>query len=147
MPEVSLPLKTRVATWWIAVVTLIAVVVAIVIVVQEYQKNHHEELGLELAIYIFLILGVSILFLLPVILVELRKKWSWIAAIILLTIEIYFSTGSLFMAINYLAFLGLLAYIIPLGLIFFDRRNYWNMLCERSAMRDVPPCENEEVVS
>lgn len=143
--EVNLPLKTRIATWWISIVTVIVVIVAIVIVIQEYQKSHHEDLGLELAMYIFLILGVSILFLLPIMLVELRKKWSWIAAIILFIIEIYSGTGSLFMAIDFLAIFVVLAYIIPLGLIFFDRRNYWKMLDER-AMRGLPSCENEEVV-
>lgn len=146
MPEISLPLKTRIATWWIAVVTLIAVVVAIVIVTREYQNTHHEKLGLELAMYIFLILGDSILYILPGILVELRKKWPWIVATTLLFVEIIVVTITLFMNFDYLGSLLLLAYLVPFVLIFFDRRNYWKMLCYQSNAKHVLSGEEGEVM-
>ena len=127
MDRFSLPHKTAIAVWWIAVASLVGTVTWI-----SLHLNDFELAGVhatrEWSTYLLLKLVAGLLYLLPGILVELRKRWAWITAAALLIIESLFVVAYIFGDKYYYLTPVFLLFVIPFLLIFFDRRNYLDML-------------------
>jgi hypothetical protein len=131
MNTFSLPRKTSIAVWWIAIVGLVGTTTWIIFHLNTFELADART-TYEWGLLLLLKFVAGLLYLLPAILIELKKRWAWIAAVIILTIESLYIVACIFWDSDYLLTLVFLPFAIPFLLIFFDRRNYRNML--RAAM-------------
>jgi len=138
----SLPRNTSIAVWWIAVVGLVGTTTWIVFHLNTFELADART-TYEWNFSLLLKLVGGLLYLLPAILIELRKRWAWIVAVVMLVIESLFVVAYIFGDKYYYLTPVFLLFAIPFMLIFFDRRNYRNMLraAREASVRPTPDTE------
>jgi drug/metabolite transporter (DMT)-like permease len=118
MEKVSLPIKTKIAAWWLIIIGSGFVVISFFIRVMP-----------EGYLVFPILFSIGFFFFLAGLLLFLKKRWAWGFAIIILIIltgvVIYFSTaGSNISSINSLFNPLIIIPLIPLILLLLDRKNF-----------------------
>lgn len=105
-PKAKLPRKTRIAIWWLFAVVIVG---TIAIVISSQATTDWWVLSL-------ICIAHGLCYILPVILICMKNRTAWIAAVVILSIALYF----------WLVFIFITA--VPFILIILDRKNYFEMV-------------------
>jgi hypothetical protein len=134
--EVSLPTKTKIAVWWLALCGMAVVLILIIGILTAVEGSNGAAYNLALIILIPAIIVIAILIILPLISLRMKKSWSWAVAVVLLSIYV---TGDIIWLLSDLSNAGLLApgivMLVPLALIILDRKNY-SKIVRRRELKD-----------
>ncbi|MFA5055055.1 MAG: hypothetical protein WC562_02635 [Dehalococcoidia bacterium] len=127
--KIKLPLKTKIAVWWLAVCGMAVVLILIIGILTAVEGSYGAAFNLALIIMIPAIVVMTILIVLPIIALRMKSKWSWIVAVVLLSVYV---TGDIVWLLSDLSNADLLApgiiMLVPLLLIILDRRSYFEMV-------------------
>jgi len=138
--KAKLPVKTKIAVWWILAVGLIGTIVAVSIFLTWCTDMPDSQFASTCFLPGLAILAAGILYLLPSILLIKRKSWAWTFTISELVIElalfIVFYTSPLFSCLHcrsphYEYTPILIVYFVPLILLIIDRKKYFEMVHKR----------------
>ena len=139
MNKAKLPIKTKIATWWLIVIGVLLTILGVLYMFALFLQSMWSTSGDDGRLYIVLLLGGIFTFISGIFLSK-ESKWAWqIAAIVLIIAMICFIAGYLCLSIdsaNYSKLpiilpVGLLIYLTPLILIILDRKNYFEMVRQR----------------
>lgn len=137
MGKVSLPIKTKVAAWWMVVIGGISIGISILFILYlwfySYRGSPRDIPIILLIFIIFISFGLSQF--IPGLLILTKKKWTWWLAIIseiglsaymiyLLFSMIIHRTGGDLFELN-LVVIGVIG--IPLILLLLDRKNFFKI--------------------
>jgi hypothetical protein len=133
MEKVSLPTKTKIAAWWMAITFGIIIIFCVYIL--ETTGNAWEG-ALPLVLF-YLIPGGLLIFLLPSFFLFKRKKIGWYWAVITLFVTIIFFAYALFRELYKNEYTGytwetiiliiLTICLPPFILLLLDRKNFWKI--------------------
>jgi hypothetical protein len=130
--KTKLPTKTKIALGWIYIISIAIVIAALVVLISV--SNFEDAQGPVLFVTVCIAFPIWLLFLLPGILLPLKKRWSWITSIIIVSLEITgILGGCVYLATNVSVYLLQWSFFtiilfIPLILLVIDRKNYFEML-------------------
>jgi hypothetical protein len=134
MTKTKLPRKTRIAVWWIRILSIVMFISCAAFVLFCFTGPDF----FYGAFWALVFLPVWILFLLPSILLPQKRHWCWTTSIILLCLEIIIILAvCIFGAIHYRYsyYLELIPivifYLVPFALLILDRKNYIEMVRQR----------------
>lgn len=132
--KTKLPIKTKIAVWWIRISSIGIVISCIAQVLLCFT----DPTLFDSAIYALVFLPIWILFLLPSILLPRKRRWCWTTSIMILCLEIIIILAvCIFGAIHYrysyyLELIPIVVfYLVPFALIILDRKNYFEMIRQR----------------
>jgi len=147
MEEISFPIKTKIAAWWMIVMfggsSIIASLLMVFIATMQIIEtgDFHESYLMGLIV----LLLIALLFIFPGIFLLERKRWGWYLAIIILSISLLFSTSLLILLIREafllspeqirdsqirdfrIIFILIFILILPLIFLLLDRKNFWKI--------------------
>lgn len=130
--KIKLPLKTKIAVWWLAVCGMAVVLILIIGILTAVEGSYGAAFNLALIIMIPAIVVMTTLIVLPIIALHMKRKWSWLVAVVLLSVYV---TGDIIWLLSDLSNADLLApgiiMFVPLLLIILDRRSYFEMVRQR----------------
>jgi hypothetical protein len=134
MTKTKLPRKTRIAVWWIRILSIVTFISCAAFVLFCFTDPDF----FNGAFWALVFLPVWILFLLPSILLP-RKRWRcWTTSVIALSLEITTILAvCIFGAIHYRYsyYLELIPivifYLVPFALLILDRKNYFEKVRQR----------------
>ena len=126
MEKVSLPIKTKIAAWWMIIISVILGCVGLRIAIQGYLHSlYGGVLLLPVGLGIFFMGGLLIF--LPGLFLLKRKVDSWWISVMILGIA---STLSIFLVLTGFTLLELCyssMFLIPFILLLLDRKNFWKI--------------------
>jgi len=136
MEKISLPIKTKIAAWWMIVTGLVYLIINLIMPISESPDRPPLVL---LFIPLFILLGLF--FLWPAIFILKRKKWAWYVAVIILFMimamfiyifpfQDYFAYKKVLeMTVKEFLFIVImfLSPLISFILLFLDRKNFWKI--------------------
>ena len=134
MTEDKLPIKTKIAMWWIFV---LGVAVFIVPLFSLSSFSDQAERDMTFLPLLLITLGIAFLYSLSGIFLMIRKIWAWNVAIAVLTIELLSLFIYTHVQINLdtfgspILFIANILLLIPFILIILDRKNYFEMVRQR----------------
>lgn len=151
MERIVLPIKTKIAVWWMIIFGTIFLASLILILIFIFQEIFYSPDGISTAIA----LGFYILLIIPFLLIGSsfltaglfllkRKKWAWKFAIVLLLVAtifssnlgvylVWFGTSPPLRTFGHIIFLGvILGFIfvfnlVPIFLLIADKKNFWKI--------------------
>ena len=136
--KIKLPLKTKIAVWWLAVCGMAVVLILIIGILTAVEGSYGAAFNLALIIMIPAIVVMTILIVLPIIALRMKRTWSWVVAVVLLSVYV---TGDIVWLLSDLSNADLLApgiiMFVPLLLIILDRRSYFEMVRQRELDKKV----------
>lgn len=136
--KIKLPLKTKIAAWWLAVCGMAVVLILIIGILTAVEGSYGAAFNLALIIMIPAIVVMTILIVLPIIALRMKRTWSWVVAVGLLSVYV---TGDIIWLLSDLSNADLLApgiiMFVPLLLIMLDRRSYFEMVRQRELDKKV----------
>ena len=134
MEKVSLPIKTKIAAWWIIMITTTGIIMGTI------------GLWFRIELWLYYIFSVLSIFLSPCLLLFRRKKLSWYWGIITLSgiiiVAATFFSFILFIEVTeglgeesgmvvgiffYASLFLLIIFLPPLVLLLLDRKNFWKI--------------------
>ena len=122
----SLPIKTKIAAWWMIIISVILGCVGLRIAIQGYLHSlYGGVLLLPVGLGIFFMGGLLIF--LPGLFLLKRKVDSWWVSVMILGIA---STLSIFLVLTGFTLLELCCssmFLIPFILLLLDRKNFWKI--------------------
>ena len=122
----SLPIKTKIAAWWMIIISVILGCVGLRIAIQGYLHSlYGGVLLLPVGLGIFFMGGLLIF--LPGLFLLKRKVDSWWVSVMILGIA---STLSIFLVLTGFTLLELCCssmFLIPFILLLLDRKNFWKV--------------------
>jgi|GEM_PF-5105716 len=134
----KLPFKTKIAVWWLAVCGVAVVLILIIGILTAVEGSYGAAFNLALIIMIPAIVVMTILIVLPIIALRMKRTWSWVVAVVLLSVYV---TGDIIWLLSDLSNADLLApgviMFVPLLLIILDRRSYFEMVRQRELDKKV----------
>lgn len=135
MEKVSLPIKTKIAAWWMKIFGAIGLVLGGVLFIFCYSIYGFKSAagaGDLCRSVSYLGFFIGLLLLISETLVLKRKKWAWILAIAILIIPVYFIwrrevvyggiIEAFMVSLPYTIFL-----LIPFIFLIIDRKNFWKI--------------------
>ena len=137
MEKISLPVKTKIAAWWMIIFGGIIIVSGLWEVFKEV--GHYYPFSLVPLILFFYIPSGLFVFLLPSLLLLRGKRIGWYLAIVMLSIvtalfSLWYATVILTKYFMKDPFFWLETFLIvfisclpPLIILFFDRKNFWKI--------------------
>ena len=127
----SLPIKTKIAAWWMIVTGGIGVIVFIIYLMAYFGAVSKGE-GLTAFVFLPFVAIPSFSLFIPGLLILLKKRGGWICSVIflllgvLLTILLYFGLSTLGpLPVFWFCIVPLIIFLIPLILLLLDRKNFW----------------------
>jgi hypothetical protein len=141
MDKDKLPLKTHIAVWWIIIVGIIGTIAGMIIVACLSDPNFPDAFGnfLLRAMGIVVLFFIGLFYTLSGILLRLKKKWTWIVAIVILSVQFIVLGPFFYGTLSNADFIPYVcAYLIPLILLILDAKNYWAMLEKVKVSTDEP---------
>jgi hypothetical protein len=132
MPKSKLPIKTKIAVWWIIVIGIILTIVLISAVPAFTDWSY----PIDQTLY-WIAIAIGFLIISPSILICFKNKLIWISSTIILSVEVllematigYIASECLHCALPLICFFPLL--LIPLILLILDKKNYFEMVRQR----------------
>ena len=118
--KAKLPTKTKIAVWWLVVFGIIVLIIAVTLYFPLDMGDWHPYLLNHTHVLPMVIFGFF--YMIPSLFQIIKEKWAWTVAVILLTLALIYPFGY-YIRIPFL--------LIPLVLIIVDRKNYFEMLCQR----------------
>ncbi|MFA5374938.1 MAG: hypothetical protein WC455_04185 [Dehalococcoidia bacterium] len=128
MTKSKLPIKTKIAIWWIFVLGVLVFIIPL------FALGYTNEEMILTPLLLLQNLCIAFLYSLSGIFLIIRKTWAWNVAIAILTIEVFSLFIYLHVEINLDMFGGPILFaanillLIPLILIILDRKNYLEMV-------------------
>jgi hypothetical protein len=148
MNKAKLPVKTKIAVWWIRIIAALVAIGGLIVIFVTLTTAadivKEEEIGILFFVVVTIVLPIWLLFLLPSILLVLKKPWGWTASTITLSSEIMGVLGvCIYFAITeglyYLQYTPATIFLlVPLILIILDRKNYFEMIRQRELEKKDP---------
>jgi len=136
MTKAKLPIKTKIAVWWVFVVGIIATIVLISAVPAFTDWSY----PIDTLLYLIPVV-TGLLFISPSILLCFKTRLVWISSIVILSVEVLLgvtATGYVTLECSTPCFdlllppiCYLLTLLIPFILIILDRKNYFEMVRQR----------------
>jgi len=133
-----LPIKTKIAAWWMIVTGGIGVIVFIIYLMAYFGAVSKGE-GLTAFVFLPFVAIPSFSLFIPGLLILLKKRGGWICSVIflllgvLLTILLYFglptdpASGIVIAIFFYSSIFLLIIFLPPFLLLFLDRKNFWKI--------------------
>ena len=129
---VKLPTKTKIAVWWIYIISIAIAIAAFVVLI--LVSNFEDAQGPVWFVTVCIAFPIWLLLLIPGLLLPLKKRWCWTTSISVLSLEIICIIGGcIYLAetkgVYFLewSFFTIILFV-PLILIILDRKNYFEML-------------------
>jgi glucan phosphoethanolaminetransferase (alkaline phosphatase superfamily) len=141
MTKAKLPLKTKIAAWWLMFFGLFGTITAIVIPQVLTHTSDQSEWGYISLVLALITIVIGFLYVLPGILLQIKNKTAWISTIALLLIELAIFSYLYATSFNFISSPPpspypytpiFFIYIIPLILVILDRKNYFKMVRQRA---------------
>lgn len=131
---VKLPIKTKIAVWWLYIVLTALFISAFVVLSSVSNTDAQGPVGFVTVCIAF---PICLLFLIPGFLLPLKKRFCWTISILMLSLEIFGTVGGcIYLAATedwgflYLILFDII-FLIPLILLVLDRKNYFEMVRQR----------------
>jgi cation transport ATPase len=120
-----LPIKTKIAVWWISVIGVAGTIAVIVI----YLVAQGPSVSISSSSLMYLsIFAAGIFYCLPALLLTLKRKTTWIAALVMLAIGTLGLSGFYFWFIP-----SFIIFLVPVVLVIVDAKKYLAMVEYRTA--------------
>lgn len=142
MEKITLPIKTKIAAWWMILLGGILLVVFLLGLISFLRGDFSGGISgvfyAAFLIWILMISGPGMLLFLPGLFLLQRRKWAWKFALIILPIGmiiwLVFGVGWAFVLTTPPVPRELVPFVIidiitlgPLILVFLDRKNFWKI--------------------
>ena len=148
-----LPIKTKMAIWWIITTGLLGTIGGI-IAFTNHDWEISGEIGDAIASYVVILVVIFLFgffYVLAGIILAAKTKRAWKVAVAALSLEMAIGSYISYIIIiyfNYYFIAIVFAYLAPLILVIFDKKNYWEMVdnliaSERAAMKKAQSPANE----
>lgn len=128
----KLPIKTKIAVWWIIIAGVSGAIFSLVL-----GSSAQGEMALLAVFWSFVVFIAALVYILPAIFLVLKRSWSWVSAFVILFIEVIVSLLGLLYLIDMISIFAVYFFIniIPFTLVIFDSRKYWTMVEYRTATK------------
>ena len=126
MNKAKLPTKTNIVVWWLFVTGTIMIIgfMASVPALTDWSSSINPRIYL-------LAVAVGLLYLIPGILLCMKRNLSWISSIIILSAEAIPFLIMTIIFMNPIPIAGIVVVLIPLIFLILDRKNYFEMVRQR----------------
>jgi hypothetical protein len=144
MNKTNLPIKTRIAVWWIFFVGVVGTIATLIAPQILPHSSDEMEWGMLSALLALVSIAVGFLYIIPSILLRRKKRARWKAAVAILFIGSLSFTGLIIFYAAcpeyypwYVFTPAVIIYAVPLILVILDRKNYFEMVRQRELEKNV----------